>query len=270
MDSQLRRQMKSRKQAQMLSMGDYYYAHRGYHHEPEAPENSLAAFRLAVLHGYGVELDVHLLSDGNLAVLHDSSLKRMTGHPGVVEDLKESSLPEYYLGNSRETIPSFRQVLDVIHGKIPMIVELKPYQGNAERLCTRVFEELDHYDGAYCVESFDPRVVRWLRKNRPEVIRGQLSMNFYKERSSLSFLQAVAGTELLTNILTKPDFVAYRFADRKHLSNRICLKTGKIQGVSWTLHSREELLQAKKEDCWPIFENFDPETGARFDGAEDT
>ena len=101
------------------------YTHRGLH-SPGVPENSLAAFRAAVDHGYGSEFDVHLLRDGGLAVIHDSKLLRTTGREGRVEDLTTEELKDYCLEGTTETIPTFREVLDTFSGKAPVIIELKP------------------------------------------------------------------------------------------------------------------------------------------------
>ena len=262
--------LKGRRSKNLKKLDGWLYAHRGFHSEPDAPENSLEAFRLAVKNGYGAELDVHLLADGNLAVLHDSWLKRMTGKGGVVESLTEKELSGYHLGNSRQTIPTLQQVLEVIDGRVPLIIELKPYKDNYRPLCERVFQDLDRYDGVYCVESFYPQVLMWLRRNRPYVIRGQLSMNYFRDHKGLSFLRAAAASSMMANVLTRPDFIAYKYQDRRFVSNRICLKLWKLQGAFWTLHTPGELRTAQEEGSWPIFENFDPETGNRFDGAVDT
>ena len=160
----------------------WFYAHRGYHggKNSEAPENSLAAFERAVENGFGAELDVHLLKDGNLAVLHDSALKRMCGRKGIVEDLSLEDLAGCSLGKSSQTIPTFQQVLEVFAGRTPLIIELKPVGNNADALTEAVCHVLENYKGVYCIESFDPRVLMWLRKNRPDILRGQLSMNYMK------------------------------------------------------------------------------------------
>ncbi|MCI2046445.1 MAG: glycerophosphodiester phosphodiesterase [Faecalibacterium sp.] len=235
------------------------YAHRGYHAEPDAPENSREAFRRAVARGFGAELDVHLLKDGTLAVMHDSELQRMTGRPGVVEDLTAADLANYTLGKSRETIPTFADVLDIFGGKTPLIIEVKTYRKNAAALCKATCAMLDSYPGLYCIESFDPRAVQWLRKNRPDIVRGQLSNNFMKNRCGLSRPLAFMATYLLANLFTRPDFIAYKFEDRKNFSNRICLKLWHTAGASWTLRTKADLAAAEAEGLWPIFENFDPE-----------
>ena len=108
----------------------FRYAHRGYHDKPHIPENSMAAFRRAVENHYGAELDVHLMRDGNLAVIHDASLKRTAGADVLVEDLTAEELKRYRLEGTEEQIPLFSEVLEVFEGKTPLIVELKAERGN--------------------------------------------------------------------------------------------------------------------------------------------
>jgi len=239
-------------------MDGWLYAHRGFHSKPAAPENSAEAFRRAVSRGFGIELDVHLISDGTLVVFHDSVLKRMTGQDGILEDLTAADLSRYTLGKSREHIPLFTDVLQIVDGRTPLIIELKTWKGNSSALCTAVAQVLDHYDGLYCIESFDPKVVRWYRRNRPDVIRGQLSCRFKKGSVDVNTLMRFVGTQMLENVLTRPDFVAYRFTDRSNLSNQICRKIWHLKGAAWTIKTPEQLQQALQEGYWPIFERFDP------------
>lgn len=83
----------------------FRYAHRGYHDKPRVPENSMAAFRRAIENGFGAELDVHLMKDGRLAVIHDASLKRTAGADVLVEDLTAEELKTYRLEGTDEQIP---------------------------------------------------------------------------------------------------------------------------------------------------------------------
>ena len=237
----------------------WFYAHRGLHDKPFIPENSLTAFRLAAEKGYGAELDVHLLKDGTLAVIHDSTLKRTTGAEGVVEDLTAAELKNYQLEGTRETIPTLRQVLDIFEDKAPLIIELKAYKGNHNQLTEAVCKELENYKGIYCLESFDPRCVLWLKKNRPNIIRGQLSQNFMKETSGQGKILDFVLTYLLDNALTRPDFVAYRYQDRKNISNQLCLNLWGMQGVSWTIRTQEEFESCMMENLLLIFEKFEPQ-----------
>ena len=155
---------------------EWSYAHRGLHGDG-APENSMAAFRKALEGGFGAELDVHLMKDGNLAVIHDASLYRTAGVDVRIEDLTAEELSNYHLEGTAERIPLFSDVLAMFDGKAPLIVELKTEE-NHEKLCQVACELLDHYSGDFCVESFDPRCIIWLRKHRPNYIRGQLAENF--------------------------------------------------------------------------------------------
>ncbi len=243
---------------QMDSLRGWSYAHRGLHGEG-VPENSMKAFRLALEAGYGIELDIHLMRDGNLAVIHDPSLKRTAGVDVEIEDLTTEDLKQYTLEGTEETIPQFKDVLELFAGKAPLIVELKAERGNHAALTETAVKMLEAYDGVYCIESFDPRCILWLKKNRPEIIRGQLSQNFVKKNENLSTILRFVLTHLLTGFLTAPDFIAYNFDHRKDtLSNAICQKLWGAQGVSWTLRKKEDYDQAVKEGLLPIFEHFLP------------
>lgn len=233
------------------------YAHRGLHGKGRA-ENSLSAFRAAVEKGYGAEFDVHLLKDGNLAVIHDSSLKRVTGQEGRVEDLTTEDLKNYRLEGTEDCIPTFREVLDVFHGKTPIIIELKAEE-NAAALCEAACKAMEGYEGLWCMESFDPRCVIWLKNNRPEILRGQLAHNSLPEKNSkLPTWLRFALTYQLENFLGRPDFIAYDFGTRKTLSNFLCRKFWRMGAVSWTLRSPEEHATALKEGWIPIFEHYEP------------
>lgn len=233
------------------------YAHRGLHGNG-LPENSMAAFRAALEGGYGIELDLHLLKDGNLAVIHDSLLKRTTGAAGRIEDLTTEELKNYHLEGTTETIPTFREVLELFGGKAPMIVELKPVGGNHAALAQEACRQLEGYTGSYCIESFDPRCLFWLKKHRPQIVRGQLSMNFFRNPQGQPLPIQAALTCHLLNFLSRPDFIAYKFADRNRLGCFLCRRLWHIQGVSWTIRTPEDHAQARKEGWLSIFEGFRP------------
>ena len=233
------------------------YAHRGLHDEL-LPENSMAAFRAALDHGYGIELDIHLMKDGNLAVIHDTSLLRTAGADVKITDLTAADLETYRLGGTGEKIPLFSQVLELFAGKAPLIIELKD-GGNAPELVDAAVKAMEGYEGPYCMESFDPRCVYELKKRYPHIIRGQLNMDYFKEEDS-PLPKAVKWlvTNQVMNFLTMPEFIAYRFSDRKTFSNILTMKFWNLQGVTWTLQSQEELDQAEAEGWLPIFEGFKP------------
>jgi len=241
----------------LKALQGFSYAHRGLHGDGR-PENSMAAFQAARDAGYGIELDLHLLSDGNLAVIHDSHLKRTTGLEGRIEDLTTQDLQNCFLEGTDQTIPTFSDVLELYQGKAPLVVELKCVNNNYAALCETTCKILDSYEGAYCLESFDPRCVWWLKKNRPELIRGQLVENFIKAKPPVPRILRFLMTHQMLNFLIRPDFVAYKYSERKNLSNFLIRKLWRLQGVSWTLKSQEEFDTATAEGYLPIFESFIP------------
>ena len=174
-------------------------------------------------------------------------------------ELSADELKNYPLDGTRETIPQFKDVLALFEGTgLPLIVEVKSFRDNFAELTERTMAELDRFTVEYCVESFDPRCVAWLKKHRPEVIRGQLSCDFLKDRGNLSLPMAFATTNLLGNIMAQPDFVAYKFEDKKNWAPRLCRKLYGAQGVYWTIRSKEDLETAEREGAIAIFERFIP------------
>lgn len=234
------------------------YAHRGLHDKENGiPENSLAAFRRAVEHGYGAELDVHLLKDGSLAVFHDSTLKRICGAEGIIEDLTAEDLGKYHLSGTEETIPLFTDVLALFAGKTPLIIELKVVNNNAAALTDAVMAVLKDWNGTYCIESFHPGAVGHLKRHYPSVIRGQLSENFFRT-NSISRGKAFLMTFLLTTGLTRPDFIAYAHQDRTNISLRLMRKLYGVHEVGWTIRDQAVMERLEQDDVIPIFENFIP------------
>lgn len=240
------------------------YAHRGLHDmaqaKPERPENSMAAFREAVAHGFGAELDVHLLADGGLAVVHDSDLTRVCGKSVLVETLRTDDLKNYALLDTKEHIPLLEDVLKLFEGNAPLIIELKVAGGNAASLTDAVMVVLKDWKGLYCIESFHPGVLLRLKKKYPQVIRGQLSANFLQagESNGLILPLRFILTLLLTTFLTRPDFIAYKWKDRSCPSLKLMKRLYGVHEVGWTVRSKEVMDSLEAEDVVPIFENFIP------------
>ena len=232
------------------------YAHRGLHGDGR-PENSLAAFRAAAENGFGAELDVHITADGTLAVIHDRSLQRTAGVNVDVTKLTAETLKTYRLEGTQETIPTLDEVLAVFDGKAPLIIELKADSGNHAALCDAVCRALDGYTGLYCLESFDPRCLLWLKKHRPAILRGQLSQNFFRSRDVHPLLRPIL-TSLSTNALTRPDFVAYRYDHRRSLPFAVSRYVWKTPAAAWTLTDNDALEVASTDGIMPIFEGFVP------------
>ena len=235
----------------------WYYAHRGLHAEG-VPENSIGAFAAAKNAGYGIELDIHLMKDGNLAVIHDASLKRTAGADVKIENLTREDLCDYRLESTDERIPLFSDVLSLVQGEVPLIVELKSVDNNYAELCETACKLLEDYSGLYCMESFDPRCIAWLRKNRSDIVRGQLAYNLFRVDVNIPAVMKFCLRHHILNISTRPDFIAYGFADRKIPANILCRKLWGMQGVVWTIRSQKDFETACREGWIPVFENFKP------------
>ena len=235
-----------------------HYAHRGlFNNETNAPENSLAAIRLAVENGYGIEMDVQLSKDGIPVVFHDASLKRMCGVDGKVWEYTLAELQQLKLASSNETIPTFAEVLDTVAGKVPLIIEYK-LDVVQTRVCELGNELLTAYEkkynGAYCIESFHPLAVIWYKKNRPDVIRGQLSQEYWRDENHKHQKYLIIMAFLLSNVASRPDFIAYNHSHYKNLSRRICRMLGALS-VTWTIKSVERYEKVKDEFDLFIFDS---------------
>ena len=235
------------------------YAHRGLHKEGNiAPENSILAFELAVKEGYGIELDVQLTKDDIPVVFHDFSLKRMCGLDKKVDELTFAELKNLRLSNSEESIPSLKEVLDLVKGQVPLIIEFKTHNNNSS-LCEITAPILDNYNGVYCVESFNPYILMWYKKNRTLIVRGQLSTKFVKKGSKkTNKVLDFTLQNLLFNFITKPDFIAFNHRYKNMLSFKINHCLYKIPTIAYTIQSIEELERNKSNFDLFIFEDFIP------------
>lgn len=246
-----------RKKPDMTPLEGWLYAHRGlFDNESQAPENSLAAFRKAVDAGFGMELDIQLTKDGQVVVFHDDTLNRVCGIEGKISDYTYEQLQTFRLYKSEERIPLFTQVLELVGGKAPLIVEFKGNNSINLDLCPVADAILREYKGVYCMESFNPLMVAWYRKNRPEVVRGQLAERFFSDgpKTVLRFVLQ----NLLLNFNAKPDFIAYKWSDYKNISRRLCRSLYGIKAVAWTIRSGEEMKMAKPHFDLFIFDSFIP------------
>lgn len=240
----------------MYEFKGWHYAHRGLHdNKTDAPENSAKAMKLAVENGYGIELDVQLTKDEKVVVFHDATLKRVCGVDAKVNSMTYEELQQFRLLDSEERIPLFSDVLKIIDGKVLLIMEVKMVDSKT-RVCELANEELKNYKGIYCMESFHPFAVQWYKKNRPDVVRGQLSANFKKEGQKESVQEWLVHS-LLINVLGRPDFVAYSHKSANNLSRNLTRLWG-ATAVAWTIRSQEELNRNKKNFDLFIFEGFIP------------
>ena len=225
-------------------------AHRGLHDNKTLPENSLGAFENAIAHGYGIEFDVWLTNDGELIVHHDPTLKRTCGQPVKTTCVDSSRLNDYKLMNTEHHIPTFRQTLELVNGQVNLVIEIKPTRA-VEATCSKVWEQLKEYKGNYCIESFDPNVVRWWAKNHPEIILGQLCDRYLFHK-------------IMVRSLKQYRFVDFMAVCIKNLPSRYYQKIKSINKdmliITWTVRTPAQLELAKKYS-----DNFIFETNAKND-----
>lgn len=230
-------------------------AHRGLH-GPDAPENSLAAFQRAVDAGVGVELDVHLCLDGHAVVAHDADLERVTGRPGVVAELTcEQLAARPLLGGGGAGVPALHDALDVLAGRVPVMVELKSFDRTVGPLERAVLDAITGYPGGVAVASFNPVSVDWFRANARGVARGQTAATF-RDGSMPRWLAPLLRSMVL-NRRTRPHYVSYELAG---LPNRWAdaWRTRGLPLVTWTVRTPQELARARELADNVIFEGIAP------------
>lgn len=228
-----------------------YIAHRGLHDlEANTPENSLASFRKAAEEGYAIENDIHLTADGEVIVFHDNNLIRMCGIDKAPEEMTLKELKKLKLAGTTEQIPTLKECLDTVNGKVPLLIEFKCNGLNCKKLCEAAEYILSNYNGKYFIQSFYPTVLLWYRKNRRDICRGQLATAFY---GKALYMRMLGG--LLFNFLGRPDFVSYEFKYINHPLRRLCVKLGAFP-VCWTFHSMQEIESCRRQCKAYIFEGF--------------
>lgn len=233
---------------------DTYVAHRGLFNNVDIPENSVVAFEKATANGFGIETDVQMSSDGILVVFHDDNLKRMTGCDAKLCDLTFEQLRRLTLLNTNCTIPTFEEFLQAANGA-NLVVEIKKHQhiGEVER---KVCEALANYKGNYCIESFDPRIVRWFKMHAPHVIRGQLACKF--DGCKRLSAERLFCAKLKLCKWNGSQFIAY---DVNGVRNNAAVEkwAKKVPVICWTVNSQKQYDEM--HDCFDnmIFDSFMPE-----------
>ena len=213
------------------------YAHRGLHNVERA-ENSMSAFRAAVEAGYGMELDIRLSKDGKLVVFHDDTLNRVAGIDGKVIDFTAEELAEMSLNGTSDGVPLFEDVLKMVDGRAPILVEIKEDAG-CYAVSDAAAEMLKDYKGPYIVESFNPLSLWNFGKKLPDVPRGILAESYYKSKERRTPLYYLLSW-LLLNRWCKPCFIAYNKRDKSAFSLNLLRCLFRVTTFAWTVKSEEE------------------------------
>ena len=227
-----------KKRREMEKYRHVKYAHRGLHDETKA-ENSMSAFAAAKAHGFGIELDVRLSKDGELVVFHDNNLTRVVGREGKVIDFTAEELSKMSLCGTADGVPTLREVLDLIDGAVPLLIEIK-MQGDETGIAEKFLEVIEGYKGDFIVESFHPFALRIVKKARPDILRGILSMEYMKEERYKGKLLFRLSQNLCLNFLMRPDFVAYDKNGYGVKNVRLIRRRFGTPLIAWTIKSEEE------------------------------
>jgi peptide-methionine (S)-S-oxide reductase len=227
------------------------YAHRGLY-GGDIPENSLAAFERAIKEGTGIELDVQLSSDGEVFVFHDSNVNRMTGCDRAFCSMTAEEIKSLRLSDTDEKIPLFTDVLKLINGQVPVLVELKGENLDTS-LCDKVAPILNDYRGPYLVESFNPFLINKIKKLVQGVTAGQLYTNVYKDQKKYNPVTFLL-TLMAFNIVSRPDFIAYNKEYRKSFPVLLTTKFFRAAKFVWTVTDDDELSFAREHGEYAIFE----------------
>ena len=231
-------------------------AHRGLH-GPAVPENSRAAASAAIAARLGIECDVQLTADGEAVVFHDFTLERLTGEAGPVAARTAAELATLTLAGTSETIPRLDDLLALVAGQVPLLIEVKLAKGApAAPLCVAVARALDGYQGAHAVMSFDPNVPSWFARFRPTVVRGLVAGN----ADSPGLLTSPAGSRAMAR--ARADFLAL---DIRDLPNPQAVRR-RARGLglaTWTVRTPAQLATARAHADAPIAEGLAAQILAR-------
>lgn len=227
-----------------------YIAHRGLFNE-FCPENSLSAFKNAIEKNYAIEIDVQLLKDGNVIVFHDNNFNRVLEIDKYVSNSTLEEIKKYTFKNSYETIPTLKEVLDLVNGQVPLLIEVKNSLKVGE-LEKKTWEILKDYKGEFAIQSFNPYTLSWFKEHAPNVIRGQLSSFFKGEK--LNFVKKSLLKKLKLNKVSCPHFISY---NAENIPNKY-LKKCELPILAWTIKSQDEYMKVIKYVDNIIFEGFIP------------
>ena len=223
-------------------------AHRGFHDMNHAIwENTLAAFSRAADAGFAIECDVHIVADGNIVVFHDDTLDRLCGISGDVRDRTSAELGLLTIGGTAERIPTLKQMLKLVDGRVPLVIELKGRQGEDDGFAETVLDDLEGYKGHVALMSFDPWVLKDLKVAGSPYPLGLTAEGDQPER----FFAHVEAMQLGL------DFISYHYG---HLPNPFITAQRKlgIPVITWTVRDEAARRHTFEQADQMTFEGFDP------------
>lgn len=225
-----------------------FIAHRGFHNSTSIPENSLVAFEKAIDKNYAIEFDITITKDDKVIVFHDDDLLRLCNIKENVEESTYLSLKKLKLYSSDEYIPLFEEVLTLVKGRVPLIIEIKKHK-NIGILESIVVDLLENYNGEYFICSFEKDILFWFRENKSNLKRGLIFESNLKK-----FVKYNKVLFLYKYFKIKPDFVSLDYKILDSSIYQFC-KINKVPLLSWTINNTEEYEKIIEKVNAVIFEN---------------
>jgi glycerophosphoryl diester phosphodiesterase len=238
-------------------------AHRGLHNKANGIiENTLSAAQAAVERGFPIELDVQLTADNEAIVFHDFELERLTGDAGLVVERKLSDLTRIGISGAAggDKIPSLKQFLDAVAGRVPLVVEIKSKFNGDMTLTKRTVEILNGYSGPFVIKSFDPEIVTYLRNNAPGITRGIIGELEYASKADSFMTDELR--HRLSNLLhfdeSQPQFVSWKVHNLPCAAPYLAKAIGNLPLMAWTVRTPEDRARAELHADQMVFEGFLP------------
>ncbi|GHD09153.1 glycerophosphodiester phosphodiesterase [Tianweitania populi] len=223
-------------------------AHRGYHDLNKIRwENTLSAFEAAVERQYTIECDVHLSADGVPIVFHDDELKRLTGMEGSIFEKTAAELREFRIGGTDDHPPTLAELLALVAGRVPLVIELKGIEGKDDGLVGKVAEQLKAYDGAAAIMSFDHWLIRQFRTHAPGIPAGLTAYGREDSELEAHFSMLVHGF----------DFVSYGVDDLPNRFITFVREKLSMPVITWTVRNEQAKAKTFAHADQMTFEGFE-------------
>lgn len=225
-------------------------AHRGFHDlNDKRWENTLSAFSAAIERGYAIECDVHLSADGVPIVIHDDDLRRLTGTEGFVWQRTAAEMAQLRIGGSDDHPPTLRELLDLVDGRVPLVVEIKGTPGHDAGLVKAVGRLLKRYEGQVAIMSFDHWLIREFETEAPGIPGGLTAYGTANHETEAHFSMLAHGIA----------FTSYAAGD---LPNRFVSFVREKLGmpvITWTIRDQPAIDLTFKYADQMTFEGFEPD-----------
>ncbi len=233
-------------------------AHRGLHNKKEGiPENSLLSFKEAMKHGYAIELDLRLTADKRVVVFHDVYLDRVTDSNKRLDETNYEELRSLQLEGSDQLIPTLEEVLDLVQGEVPLLIEIKSYifTGEIEK---STHTALLNYTGAFAIQCFNPWTIKWFKDNAPTIKRGLLAGRM--KDIELNIFKKMALRTLVFSPIVQADFISLEYDGYTPQMAKRLATLYKVKDVLfWTIDDKERAHHLRSRfGLNYIFESFLP------------